>query len=228
VTLEEGGYVPEGGVTFDVPAFTIAKYPVTNAQFAKFIEADGYKTEKWWTDVGWQTKEENKWTEPRYWRDDECNIADCPVVGVTWYEAIAFCRWLSEVSGEKIIIPTEQQWQRAAQGDDGRTYPWGNEFDDTRCNTDESGIWQTTPVTQYEGMGDSPFGVVDMIGNVWEWCLTRYGNGSTSIDGTSVRVLRGGSFDDFQNHARAASRGWCDPEYRSLVIGFRIARNPNP
>ena len=104
-----------------------------------------------------------------------------PRTNVKWYEAIAFCRWLTAQIGARgdmsITLPTEQQWQRAAQGDDGREYPWGREFDMNKCNTQESGIGQTTPVTQYP-QGASPYGVLDMSGNVWEWCLTDYRSGS--------------------------------------------------
>ena len=182
--------------TFDIPAFAIAKYPVTNAQFGKFIEAGGYGQKKWWTDEGWQEKEQEKWAEPRFWQEQKWNGAQQPVVGVSWYEAIAFCLWLSEVSGEKILLPTEQQWQRAAQGDDGRVYPWGNDWDCERCaNSVKPCISNsTTPVTEYAGKGDSPFGVVDMAGNVWEWCLTKFESDETSLDGTNLRVLRGGSW----------------------------------
>ena len=127
---------------FDVPAFAIAKYPLTNAQYAKFIEAGGYQEQQWWTAAGWEAREQgwawidrewkptgNPWTEPRYWQDGKWNGAEQPVVGVSWYEAVAFCRWLSQVSGENVTLPTEQQWQRAAQGNDDRVYPWGNEWD---------------------------------------------------------------------------------------------------
>jgi formylglycine-generating enzyme required for sulfatase activity len=191
-----------------VPAFCIAKYPITNAQFAQFIEAGGYAERQWWTDSGLRLRESKNWTEPRYWQDDKWNGADQPVVGVSWYEAVAFCRWLSDATGEAITLPTEQQWQRAAQGDDGREYPWGNTWDKSRCNTDESGIGKTTPVTQYAGKGDSPFGVVDMAGNVWEWCLTDYATGAVDVAADAEpRVLRGGAWSDDGGRARCAYRG---------------------
>jgi len=212
----------------DVSAFEIAKYPITNAQFAKFIEAGGYNNQTWWTESGWAQRETNGWTEPRYWGDKKWNGAEQPVVGVSWYEAIAFCLWLSDVSGEQIMLPTEQQWQRAAQGDDGRTYPWGNEFDKHRCNTDESGISKTTPVTQYAGKGDSPFGVVDISGNVWEWCLTEYFTGSVYINNSLPRVLRGGSWGSYAGVARAAFRSLDDPSYRDYGIGFRVVCRQPP
>ena len=108
--------------------YALAKYPLTNAQYAPFIKAGGYKNKQWWTEAGWQTCQKEKWIEPRYWQDKDFNGADQPVVGVSWYEAVAYCLWLSEQTGQKIMLPTEEQWQYAAQGDDGREYPWGNEW----------------------------------------------------------------------------------------------------
>ena len=186
----------ESGVTLAIPTarYWIAKYPVTNAQFRLFIEAGGYRTQRWWTTAGWEQRQQAGWTQPRFWTDSDWNGDEQPVVGVSWYEAVAFCLWLSEATGEKVMLPTEAQWQYAAQGDDGRAYPWGERWDGRRCNNGEDGIGTTTPVRQYEGKGDSPFGVVDMAGNVWEWCLTDYDDGTNDMnsDATS-RVLRGGS-----------------------------------
>ena len=147
------------------------------------------------TEAGWARCREDQWTQPRYWDDSRWDGADYPVVGVSWYEAVAFCLWLSETTGENIILPTEQQWQRAAQGDKGLIYPWGNVWDASRCNNnvDGKGIRRTTPVTEYENT-DTPFDVTDMSGNAWEWCLTAYGTGKTDLQGADVRVLRGGSW----------------------------------
>src|SRR5690606_22290045 len=142
------------------------------------------------------------------------------------------CRWLSATltptpsprgRGEQwqITLPTEQQWQRAAQGDDGRKYPWGNDFDPQRCNTEESGIGKPTPVTQYPN-GASPYGVFDMAGNVFEWCLTQWGEDSAALEGGSRRVLRGGAFDDNQNFAACAYRGNLNPRYDDYPFGVRV------
>ncbi len=227
VTLEKGGYIPEGGQTFDVSAFEIAKYPVTNAQYGKFIELSGYKQSNWWTSEGWQIRKRENWAEPQYWQDDKWKGDDYPVVGISWYEAIAFCNWLSILTDEPIKLPTEQRWQRAAQGNDNRVYPWGDQWEADRCNTEESGIKQTTPVQKYEGRGDSPFGVVDMAGNVWEWCLTAYESGSESLDGADRRVLRGGSWFYDQDLARAANRFSLNPSSRNSNRGFRLCRPPS-
>lgn len=221
--------------------YSIAKYPLTNAQFAPFIEVGGYREKKWWTKAGWEAREQGfdwdskakewkptgkPWTEPRYWQDEKWNGAEQPVVGVSWYETVAYCLWLNDKTGQKIMLPTEEQWQYAAQGDDRREYPWGNEWDCKRCNNSVKPCNSnaTTPVKAYEGKGDSPFEVVDMAGNVWEWCLTQYESGSNDLDGTDVRVLRGGSWgygdtDGF----RVSYRGRYDPSFGGNYWGFRLA-----
>lgn len=236
------------GVTLSIPTerYWIAKYPVTNAQFAKFIEAGGYANRAWWTDAGWAQREEDGWTEPRYWRDDKWNQADHPVVGVSWYEAVAFCLWLNhavdppvvpppaggkrEVRGDErgvIMLPTEAQWQYAAQGDDGRAYPWGDKPpNESLCNFGRN-VGRTTPVTQYEGKGDSPFGVVDMAGNVWEWCLTDYENQTNDLHSkANMRVLRGGSWwDNGPDDLRSACRYGYPPLNWDVIRGFRVSRS---
>jgi formylglycine-generating enzyme required for sulfatase activity len=212
---------------FSVPAFTIAKYPITNAQFAKFIDAGGYADEKWWTDAGWNRNQAKQWTEPQFWQDAQWNSADYPVVGVSWYEALAFCAWLSDISGERVVLPTEQQWQRTAQGDDGREYPWGNEWDAERCNNSDEKDWQknsTSPVTLYEGKGDSPFTVTDMAGNVLEWTLTAYETGKADINEIDALTLRGGAWDlDHPVYFHVSYRLWYGPALRNYSVGFRIA-----
>jgi formylglycine-generating enzyme required for sulfatase activity len=221
------------GVSLPVPTerYWMAKYPVTNAQYALFVEAGGYDTDRWWTKAGWDRKKAEKWTEPRYWSDSEWNGAEYPVVGVSRYEALAFCLWLSEVTDEAILLPTEAQWQYAAQGDDGRTYPWGNDWDCKRCNNSVKPCAsdRTTPVTQYAGRdkGDSPFGVTDMAGNVWEWCLTDYDDGRNDIHSNATkRVLRGGSwFNSFSNWFRCDYRHWGNPRNGVNNRGFRVSRS---
>jgi formylglycine-generating enzyme required for sulfatase activity len=210
--------------------YSMAKYPVTNAQFAEFIKAGGYQEQKWWTKDGWAQWEQDKWTAPRYWQDSKWNSAEQPVVGVSWYESVAFCLWLSEITGEKIILPTEEQWQYAAQGDDDRVYPWGDDWDSSKCRNSVGGGWSsagnTSPVRQFEGKGDSPFGVVDMAGNVWEWCLTDYEKKNDDFNSTAMfRDLRGGSWlndgsEDFRCDFRAGS---CPPN-RLNFLEFRIVR----
>jgi hypothetical protein len=208
--------------------YSIAKYPVTNEQFARFIESGAYQNKAWWTDLGWQQCETNKWIEPLTWCYSRWNNDTQPVVGVSWYEAVAFCLWLSETTGEKIMLSTEEQWQYAAQGDDGRVYPWGNNWDRNLCNNDveHRGIDKTTPVNDYEGKGDSPFGVVDMAGNIWEWCLTNWKNKSDNIyEDATLRILRGGSFYDNEKEVFRCDYRFQDmPVTRAVSFGFRICR----
>jgi len=225
---DEENYVGKKGAskTFDVVEFAIAKYPVTNAQFEPFLKAGGYDNQQWWTTDGWKQRQKDGWTQPRYWDDAKWNNSEQPIVGVSWYEAVAYCHWLSETTSIKIMLLTEQQWQRAAQGDYNRTYPWGDEWHCERCNNSvrscDSNI--TTFVTHYESKGDSPFGVVDMVGNVWEWCLTDYYKGGNDMNGTNVRCLRGGSWlNDYYEDFRCVSRLRGNPSNGGNYRGFRFA-----
>jgi hypothetical protein len=223
VRLERGGYLSHNAARI-VSSFRIAKYPITNAQFERFMRANGYDEPRWWTSEGWRVRIERAWCKPRFWDAERWNRPDYPVVGISWYEAVAFCHWLSEVSGETIALPTEAQWQRAAQGKHNYIYPWGDIFEPTRCNCNSDG---TTPVTRYEGSGDSPFGAVDMCGNVWEWCLTDYQTGDESLECLSKgRVRRGGSWVNKDAASfRAAKRDEMRPDFGLEFIGFRIVRN---
>jgi formylglycine-generating enzyme required for sulfatase activity len=155
-----------------------------------------------------------------------------PVVGISWSEAVAFCLWISSVTSEGIMLPTEDQWQYAAQGDDGRIYPWGNNWDCERCNNSVYRCYSnvTTSVTCYEGKdkGDSPFDVVDMVGNVCEWCLTDYDKKTNDVESNAeYHVMRGG-FWGFDNAKllRCDFRNAGIPDERINSVGFRLARLP--
>lgn len=206
---------------FDVNTFWIAKYPITVAQYEVFIEDHGYEIPLYWTGVGWTEKRKMNLTLPYYWEHERFHQPNYPVVGVSWHEAMAFCRWLGEKTGDYVHLPTEPQWQRAAQGDDGRKYPWGNEFDAYCCNFNNS---RTTPVTSYEN-GKSPYSVMGMTGNVWEWTLGEYGDPlGKQINNNDWRTLRGGSWGT-RNEAdlRVNYRRFENiPIDRSKGIGFRI------
>ncbi len=229
VTLEAGGTLAEP-TAFDVAPFAISRCPVTNAQYEAFVAAGGYSQRQWWPDGFWAVMQKYHWTEPRYWGDQDWNRPDCPVVGVSWYEALAFCQWLSATEDAAITLPTEQQWQRAAQGDDGREFPWGcDEPTINRCNWNRA-VDETTPVTRYPD-GASPYGVLDMSGNVWEWTLTPCANDASS-NSDDAYLLRGGCWSsDSPISLRAAHRSPKDPNtrlapgYRNHVtVGFRLAR----
>jgi formylglycine-generating enzyme required for sulfatase activity len=216
---------------FFVTPYTISKYPVTNGQYLKFVADGGYHQARWWTEDGWRARQRYGWLEPLQWADDRWNQSDHPVTGVSWYEAVAFCRWLSEITGEVIRLPTEQQWQRAAQGTMRRFYPWGNEFNPRFCNSSAQTDLRkngTTPVTQYLNKGESPFGVLDMAGNVWQWCLTVYDSGRADLEGTDNRVLRGGAWNtEYAHMLRTEFRRGYAPHERRAHIGFRITRSDN-
>jgi formylglycine-generating enzyme required for sulfatase activity len=199
--------------TYPVGPFAMGKYPVTNAQHQAFIADGGYEEDRWWQGLA------RRFTEPR---KAVCTIENHPRDAVSWYEAVAFCRWLSAKTGRHVSLPTESQWQYAAQGSDGRAFPWGSTFDKSLCNTRESGIGKTTPVDRYPN-GRSPFGVSDMAGNVWEWCLNEYADLShVDTSGAAARVVRGGSWCYDQDRARAAYRNAYGPGIRSDNVGFRV------
>jgi formylglycine-generating enzyme required for sulfatase activity len=207
-----------------VAGFALGRYPITNAQYQAFIDAaDGYHDAGWWdystAALDWRAEND----EPR---GIEFGDGDYPRTHITWYEAVAFCQWLSAKTGDSIRLPTESEWQRAAQGDDNRSFPWGDEWDGERCqNSLTAKHIGPTYVTEYAGQGDSPFGAVDMAGNVWEWCATKWSSGADNLEGGDVRVLRGGSwFDDVQRYFRVTTRQSWNPDIRSDLRGFRIVR----
>ena len=160
--------------TLELPAYWIGKTEVTNAQFRPFVEGDGYSNQAYWTEAGWAWRQENNRTKPRYWDDPQWNGETQPVVGVTWVEAVAYVRWLSAQTGMEFRLPTEAEWEKAARGTDGRIWPWGNAWAEGPANTSEAGLNTSTPVGQYPA-GASPYGALDMAGNVREWCATVYG-----------------------------------------------------
>ena len=192
--------------------FFISRYPVTNAQYRRFVEAGGYNKREYWSDEGWQWRQQQEWTEPRHWQDSKWNQPDQPVVGVSWYEAEAYACWAG------LHLPTEAEWEKAARGIDGREYPWGDRFDPTRCNTRESGIGRTTLVGKYSPEGDSPYGVADIAGNVWEWCA------DWRDEDKDIKVLRGGSWLNPKGRAYCTYRTGYGPYGRIDDGGFRCSR----
>jgi formylglycine-generating enzyme required for sulfatase activity/NAD-dependent SIR2 family protein deacetylase/energy-coupling factor transporter ATP-binding protein EcfA2 len=203
--------------------FEIGKYPITNAQFKRFMLAGGYGTERWWSAKGWSLREQDKLDRPRLWDDPRWNNPLQPVVGVSWYEAEAYCRWLAEETGKDYRLPTEEEWEKAARGEKGKFYPWGDDFDQRKANTFESGLVATTPVMMYPE-GKSDYGVFDLSGNVWEW------TSSMLSQEEQYPVLRGASWFLDSGGARCATRSWRDPVWRDPVrggdrVGFRCARS---
>lgn len=199
--------------TVHLAAYGIGTHTVTNQQYRLFVWETGHRTPRNW--VGFEPPE---------------GLLDHPVVQVSWQDAIAYCLWLSKATGHSYRLPTEAEWERAARDTDARIYPWGREFDPWRCNTLESGKRGTTPVKHYSPGGDSPCGVSDMSGNVWEWTsslLRPYpytaddGREANPADGP--RVARGGAWYYSRKLARCASREGLIANYVSPALGFRVA-----
>jgi len=180
----------------ELPEFWIDKAPVTNAEYARFVAETGHKPPK-----HWEGKTPRKKT------------TDHPVVNVSWHDAVAYAKW----AGGR--LPTEQEWEKAARGTDGREYPWGG-WAKGHCNSWEAGMHETTPVGQYSPQGDSPYGCADMAGNVWEWTA------SEGEPGRDRRVLCGGSWRYIQRYARCVSRGRSIPDYFDYDVGLRVVVSP--
>ncbi len=217
----------------NLDAFSIGKYQVTNREFKEFVDSGGYTQGDVWLPEGWDFITSEKITEPLYWRDRKWNGLNFPVVGVSWYEGEAFCRWLSETKGLKFRLPTEAEWEKASRGTDGRLWPWGNEFNKKLCNSGELELNRTSPVGIFTG-DESPYGCVDMAGNVWEWCRDWYEsdyyqdspdkNPSGPKNGVR-RVVRGGCWFHDGVNCRCVFRRYGRPAIRHDDIGFRLARS---
>ena len=196
--------------------YWIGKYPVTNAQYAVFVEATGRRPPEHWEGGRPPAGKENH-----------------PVVNVRWWGALAYCRWLTEVTGKPYRPPTEAQWEKAARGTNRRVYPWGNRWDSQKCNTREGRKGDTTPVGAYSPAGDSPYGCADMAGNVLEWVADWYGEDYYARSSASqnpygpasgaVKVLRGGSWSADRRGARCACRLYGNRKATRPEVGFRCA-----
>ncbi len=194
----------------DLDGYWIGKYEVTFNQYDRYCDETGKKKPD---DLGWG-------------RDKR------PVIYVSWDDAVAYCEWLSQKIGLTFKLPTEAQWEKAARGPGGLVYPWGNDFDKNKCNSYEGGLNKTMPVGTYP-LGKSPYGCMDMAGNVWEWCSDWYDkdyyknspakNPLGPLKGTS-RVLRGGSWSDLSGYLRCAARCLVNPWSNWNLLGFRVVR----
>ncbi len=220
-------------------SYQIARYPITNGQFQVFIDAGatGYNNPAYWTKAGLAWKGER--TAPDEFGDMNFRLPNHPRIYVTWYEAMAFCAWLTEqqrrvglIGMDAVIrLPQEKEWEIAARGAAGLFYPYGNDFNTEKGNTYETGIGQTSAVGLFLP-GAAWCGAQDMSGNVWEWCLNPYdepenGLRPEHIHSDARRVLRGGSWIDSGDDARAASRFRLNPFYRYVNYGFRVCRPPS-
>jgi len=193
-------------------------FPVTNGQYREFLNDPDYEEHR-------APYVKDDWADPYNWheytRTHPDDKEDYPVVLVSYEDAAAFCRWRTRHEGlrddEGYRLPAEKEWEKAARGNDGWAYPWGDEFDKERCNTKESGIEETTEVTKYPE-GTSPFGCLDMAGNVWEWTDGWYD------EERDAKALRGGSWSADRIDTRCAYRHRGNPVDRFISIGFRCVR----
>lgn len=218
--------------TVELAAFAIGQTVITNEQFLAFIAADGYTTARYWTEMGWRWQKSKGERAPGFLRDRNFNQPDQPVVGVCWYEADAFARWLAEATGLPWRLPSEAEWEAAARGTEGDA-PTPRIY-----NTAERGLGHPWPVTTRTNV--SWCGALDLCGNVWEWCTSRWGrnwqtleyrypynphDGRENLSGSFARIMRGGSWFDPLPESNPANRGRYLPGSRGSNIGFRLARS---
>ncbi|MCP4374370.1 MAG: SUMF1/EgtB/PvdO family nonheme iron enzyme, partial [Deltaproteobacteria bacterium] len=217
ILVEEGKYTLSQGEV-DISSFEIGKYPVTNCWFEEFINASGYKNKEYWSDEGKMWLKRLKAEQPERWNDRKWKCPNSPVVGVSWYEVYAFTRWLTiELNdGYEYSLPDENEWEAVASGRERRKYTWGNEWDKDKCNNNEINIEKTSPVGIFK-RGNSPEGIADLSGNVWEWTDSWYDEKKKKF------VLRGGSWGSACDNCWWAYRHRNEPGIRNN-IGFRCAR----
>jgi hypothetical protein len=213
-----GGEVRLEGVaeTFKTGPFRISKYPITWAQYSSFLRADdGGENRRWLTGLARHDE------QPAGARKE---IDNHPATCVSWYDSMAFCRWLTARFGYEVRLPTEWEWQLAATGGDpNRKYPWGPEWDARRANTNESGLMHTVAVGMYP-FGTSPVGALDMSGNAYEWCLNQYEKPQEiGVRSSKPKTVRGGSCAWTLNEADVTARGPDMPDVRIPDHGFRVA-----
>ncbi|WP_374689185.1 SUMF1/EgtB/PvdO family nonheme iron enzyme, partial [Promineifilum sp.] len=208
--------------------FQLARYPLTYAQFDCFIRAADFADARWWAGMPAEEEAYGRHYGLRELSEGAFQFANHPRERISWYQAVAFCRWLSDKLGEEIDLPHEYEWEVAARYPDGRFYPWGNTWDAARANTNEGAIGRTSAVGIFP-QGVSPaLALYDLGGNVWEWCRNKYDHpDDDAVDASGARrVVRGGSWDGNQDLARAAARDHALPDFRGNYVGCRVVRRP--
>ena len=254
----------------DPGPYHMLRYPVTVEQFQAFVKAGGYKEARYWREAEaegfWKSGQVKGRFDAEYRKHprdfgEPFNLPNHPVVGVTWYEALAYTRWLTDemrewkdlpellsgrLNAEQWIVrlPTEAEWEKAARGEDARIFPWGDDPDPDRANYDDTGIGATSAVGCFP-KGESPYGMLDMSGNVWEWTMSLWGKDFKEPDfrypyaagdgredvkaGKDIlRVVRGGAFSYDRWVVRAASRFRGSPHYGTTSSGFVWWLLPGP
>ncbi len=242
----------EVGMTWSAPvhtvhldSFYIGKYEVTNEEYKKFIDDEGYTNESYWSAGGFGKFKDmpSLWPIDSYHGGGVPGFENFPVDGVSWYESMAYCAWLTAKTGKVFRLPTEAEWEKAARGTDLRSYPWGDNIDSTYSNYSRSSdpYVSSTPVGYYDGStqdgfvthdNSSLYGAYDMSGNVYEWCsdwLDAYSADSqnsnpTGPDTGKYKVFRGGGWMNEKSHASTYIRNYDKPEIREPSTGFRCVR----
>lgn len=205
--------------------FWISKYPITNKQYKAFL-----KDNKDYTIRGVADDEKGVsycvWDQAK--RECSMRVENNPVVLVSWKDANSYCHWLSEKTGRRFRLPTEKEWEYAACGSQGYKYPWGNKWEKSCANTFELGIRDIVPVGCFP-KGISPFGVVDCVGQMWEWTcdddteLFKYARPGYNVE--KAYIVKGGAWDDEPVFARCSSRGPNPDDFYEHYIGFRIVED---
>jgi hypothetical protein len=213
---ERDNFLPVSGLA----GVRLGKYPVTVEEYHRFVESRGYEEPGFWEAAGWALREAQGWAVPGSW-DEQLQTPNRPVTEVSWYEAAAYCRWLSEQRGSPVRLPTEQEWEKAAAPSAGE-FPWGAEEPDAERANFDGNVGAPTPVGIYPA-GDGPFGHCDLAGNVWEWCADDLG---AIREGEPIRPLRGGCWILPAEYLRAAYRYRFRASLRNGDIGFRVAAAP--
>jgi formylglycine-generating enzyme required for sulfatase activity/uncharacterized membrane protein YbaN (DUF454 family) len=250
----------------ELPKYYISRYPVTNAHYDAFVQAGGYRqanhwaaaiANKFWTEAGFKERFDNEPRQGPVKFGEPFSLPNHPVVGVSWYEAAAYCRWLADrlnhlqfwlyrtdenknepfklpAGAWQIRLPTEAEWEKAARGPNGPTYPWGEPIEANRLNYDKTGIGSTSAVGCFSA-GQSFYGLQDCAGNVWEWCSTLYRDYSFTVQNEwtddylkldDARVVRGGAFNLNVRDVRCACRDGGDPYDGDYDLGFRVVVSP--
>ena len=248
--LPEFVWLPVGGGevdveregVFEVAPFHLAKYPVTDQQFHSFLDdPEGFSSPTWWEGLAANQEHISSPGEQRF------EGGNHPRENVSWYDAVAFCRWMTEKvlgnednvgvpeqivnkirdEGWEIRLPTEWEWQMAATGGQpDHKFPWGMDWDEGRANTKHNQLNKTTAVGMYPS-GVSPVGAYDLSGNVWEWCLNAYSDPEDlDLSREDRRVLRGGSWYHWGSYATTEMRSRYYPDYRYNAGGFRVICGP--
>ncbi|MCA1585400.1 MAG: formylglycine-generating enzyme family protein [Acidobacteria bacterium] len=226
MAFENERWSPASGEgTVDVPAFYLARHEVTVDQFSAFVRA-----------TSWPVDARALAAPPAH-----------PVTFVSWPDALAYCRWMSNSiehspttpprlrelrrAGWRVMLPSEAEWEKAARGTDRRRYPWGNEPQRSRANYEGTG---TVPVGQF-GCSECSHGLLDMSGNVWEWTSSPYqpypydpSDDAANLEADALWVIRGGHYGDGPRLVRTTTRGAADPGARRAFIGFRVALSQAP